>query len=94
VLLAYLRTILFESHFGSEIENTLPLSEVSNIGFEIYVLEYYITILDFLKKKFKSTLSEDETLLKDLFEPFEMRMSVMFRTEQKRIIHNQIALVN
>ena len=84
-MLAYLRTILHESFFKTKERNTLPLSEVSNLAFEIVVIGYYIDILKFIKDKFETTLAEDESLLeegpKSSKMSFEMRMAILYRTE-------------
>ena len=52
VMLAYLRTILYESFFETSEPNSLPISEISNMSYELHVLEFYLSILKYLETKF------------------------------------------
>ena len=84
-MLAYLRTILHKRFFETEQLNTLPLSEVTNLDFEVHIMEFYLEMLYFIESKFITTLAEDESLLEQGADKpkmsFEMRMAILFRRE-------------
>ncbi len=63
--------------------------------FELYVFTYDLHILRFVQSEQSkvSTLEEDMALLRDEAIEFEMRMAVTYRSERKKILRSQIALV-
>ena len=70
--------------------------------YELYVFTYYLQILRFVENELNkvATLEEDMVLLQS-GEPgsdlppieFEMRMAITYRSEKKKILRSQIALV-
>ena len=72
------------------------LTRPSWLPFELHVLEAYLEILSTLKQAYEiqTTLDQDKALLENTNLSFEMRMVIIYRSERKKIIYNQIHLIN
>jgi hypothetical protein len=72
----------------------LILTRPRDLFYEIFVFGYYKNIVEFVKKaiELKSSLEEDLRLLKEGVLTWHQRMAIVYRSERKKIIRNQIKL--
>lgn len=102
-MMAYLRSTLKEEFFekknGTSSKSVL-ISEAMNLDFEMYCLEFYLAILTYLYvyNTRTTSLEADMELLDPVRTPTKLnwnqRMAVVYRSERKKILRDQIELVS
>lgn len=100
-MVSYLRLICRERFFAKnkpllDIKpQHITLTRPKDLFYEVYVFSWYKHILEYVKMgiEFKSKLEEDLELLKGELK-WSVRMAVVYRSERKKIVRNQIRLVD
>jgi len=91
-VLAYLRAQLLLTYKGNDL-NRVMVTIPTSIPYEEFVIDYAISLFIEVKNQYKTSMYQDEELLKDRSMDFRKRMAVVYRYEQKKIADLQIQLL-
>lgn len=91
-VLAYLRAQLLLTYKGNDLQRVMVTIPTS-IPYEEFVIDYAISMFIEIKNQYKSSMYQDEELLKDRSLDFRKRFAVVYRYEQKKIADLQIQLL-
>lgn len=91
-VLAYLRAQLLLTYKGTDLQRVMVTIPTS-IPYEEFVIDYAISMFIEIKNQYKTSMYQDEELLKDRSMDFRKRFAVVYRYEQKRIADLQIQLL-
>ena len=96
--MSYFRSVLKQSFFMSNVPaaRTILLTRPISLPYECYCLKYYkelLTLLQMNMEKYDTLESDLEKLASDKQLTWGMRMAILYRSEKKKIVRNQIDLV-
>ena len=98
VIIAYLRIMIKEEYFNINRGTTgkgILISQPVDLHYEVHCLEKYLEMMEvvFAKLESVSTLDQDQTLLGDPSISGNTRMAIVYRSERKKIVDNQLKLI-
>jgi hypothetical protein len=97
-LISYLRIMIKEEYFNINRGTTgkgILISQPVDLHYEVHCLEKYLEMLEVVVTQLQtmSTLDQDMAMLSDPSVSGNTRMAVVYRSERKKILDNQIKLI-
>ena len=98
VLISYLRIMIKEEYFNINRGTTgkgILISQPVYLHYEVHCLEKYLEMMEvvFAQLQTMSTLDQDIALLSDPSVSGNTRMAIVYRSERKKILDNQMKLI-